>query len=565
VEVPVRAGAGRRPLVSVERITIREGGRELFADTSWTLWEGEHWGLLGPNGSGKSVLAAALCGQLPLARGAIRYHFLAAGEAQDARFGWFSRGSVVRVGGDDRRRLAERYSPYLQARWNASEAGTGDTVAALLTRHSVESLNPYQVLEQFHDEAAYRSRLERTVDLFGLEPLLGRRVLQLSNGETQKLLLARAVLRAPRLLVLDDPFAGLDTSSRAVLRGALDELAGAGMHLVMATPRTEDLPSCIDRVLLIRDHRVAAEVGRGELASAAAKEAKGLFGPFPKRFAPRPTPTRPSAGPSSPGEPLLELSEVTVRYGSTTILDRVSFRVQRGEHWALSGPNGAGKSTLLSLVLADNPQAYANRVRLFGRQRGSGESIWEVKARIGEMSATRVLDVVCSGLTGTVGLYRACSEEELSRARGWLSRFGLRAEEGRGLGELSFGLQRLVLVARALVSDPELLVLDEPCQGLDAGGRRRVIEAVDAAAAGARAAILFVTHRSDEIPGCITHTLRLEHGRVVRAGPRRAAAWRAPPPTPSPTVRRPVPRRRGASRGRPAERRPARRAGRGQP
>ncbi len=229
---------------------------------------------------------------------------------------------------------------------------------------------------------------------------------------------------------------------------------------------------------------------------------------------------------------IVELRDVTVRYGATTILDRVSFTMRRGEHWALSGPNGAGKSTLLSLVLADNPQAYANRVRLFGRRRGTGESIWEVKARIGAVSpelhahypgGTRVLEAVCSGLTGTLGLYRPCTGEEQARARRWLARFGLGDAEARNLVELSYGSQRLVLVARALVADPELLVLDEPCQGLDADGRRRVIDAVDAAAASARAAVLFVTHRPDELPRCITHALRLEQGRVIEAGPRRAS------------------------------------------
>jgi len=221
---------------------------------------------------------------------------------------------------------------------------------------------------------------------------------------------------------------------------------------------------------------------------------------------------------------------VTIRYGATTILDHVSFRLRRGEHWAISGPNGAGKSTLLSLVLGDNPQAYANRVRLFGRQRGSGESIWELKARIGAVSPelhahypaeTRVLDAVCSGLFGSVGLYHACRPEDRARARAWLVRFGVPAGEDLILGELSYGLQRLVLVARALVSAPELLVLDEPCQGLDGAGRRRVIEAVDAAAEASPVGVLFVTHRADEVPRCVTHTLELERGRVVRAGRRR--------------------------------------------
>lgn len=434
----------------------------------------------------------------------------------------------MRVGGNDHRRLAEQFSPYHQARWHASESATGDTVAAMLTRQSVESINPYQVLEPAHDEAAYRARLDRTVALFGLGSLLERRVLQLSNGETQKLLLARAVLRAPRLLVLDDPFAGLDDRSRAALREALDELAGGGMHLVMATPRPEELPSCIDRVLLVRDHRVAARRRRSGLASASSHHARHRALPPRERRASQAAAASARKDFPGPGEPVIEMTDVCVRYGETTILDRVTFRVRRGEHWALSGPNGAGKSTLLGLVLADNPQAYANRVRLFGRQRGTGESVWELKARIGAVSpelhahhppGTRVLDAVCSGFSGTLGLYRECTEEERARARSWLAHFGLAADADRILGELSLGLQRLVLVARALVPDPELLVLDEPCQGLDASGRGRVIEAVDAAAGTSRATILFVTHRPDELPRCITHTLQLHQGRVVRAGP----------------------------------------------
>jgi molybdate transport system ATP-binding protein len=527
----------------VEGIAVRDGRREVFAGTSFTLREGEHWALLGPNGSGKSTLAAALCGHIPLSAGAIHYRFLTEEEARDARFGWFPRGKVVRVGGDDRRRLADRYSPYVQARWNSSESGTGDTVADLLERQAVEALNPYEVLPPAPEAEvrAYEARRARVVELLGLGPLLGRRVLQLSNGETQKLLLARAVLRAPRLLVLDDPFAGLDRGARETLRGALDELGRAGMQLVVATPRPEDLPACVDRVLLVRDHRVVGTRRRSELGEVRWDEEVAVP---TARHPVRPEPF--DSGPASPalrsgqaeskgermrrGAPLVELADVTVRYGATTILDRVSFRLRRGEHWAISGPNGAGKSTLLSLVLGDNPQAYANRVRLFGRQRGTGESIWDLKARIGAVSpelhahyptGTRVLDAVCSGLFGSVGLYQQCKEEDRARARAWLERFGVPADEDRTLGELSYGLQRLVLVARALVSAPELLVLDEPCQGLDGAGRRRVIEAADAAAEASPVGILFVTHRADEIPRCITHALQLERGRVVRAGPRR--------------------------------------------
>jgi molybdate transport system ATP-binding protein len=114
------------------------------------------------------------------------------------------------------------------------------------------------------------------------------------------------------------------------------------------------------------------------------------------------------------GEAVVDLRDVTVRYGAVTVLDRVSLRVAPGEHWTITGPNGAGKSTLLSLILADNPQAYVNHVEVFGRCRGSGESIWEIKERIGWVSpeihayypaGALALDVVGSGFFGSVGLH----------------------------------------------------------------------------------------------------------------------------------------------------------------
>jgi molybdate transport system ATP-binding protein len=230
-----------------------------------------------------------------------------------------------------------------------------------------------------------------------------------------------------------------------------------------------------------------------------------------------------SVAPASGAEAVVELRSVTVRYGDAIILDRVNLTVRKGEHWALLGPNGAGKSTLLSLLLADNPQAYANHVCLFGRQRGSGESIWEIKARIGWVAPELLahyppswpcLDVVLSGFHASMGLFRGCTGQEMERGRQVLSTLGLESEANQPLQELSQGTQRLVLLARALVADPELLILDEPCQGLDARHARLVTSAVDRLASEGRASVIYVTHHEEEIPACITHVLRLAAGRA---------------------------------------------------
>ena len=510
-----RPVGGREPLVTLRDVAICVGETTLFPHTNWVLRGGEHWGIVGASGSGKSLLARALCGRAHVARGRVQYHFLTNDQERDAQYGWFPTGSVMHVSPDDHAEFARPQLGFHQARWHASESTAGSTVRELLTRQSVEAINPYEVLPALGDPAEFERRRGHAVRVFGLEPLLDRRVVQLSSGELRKLVLARAIARGPRLLVLDEPFAGLDAASRSVLRAALDELGADGLTLVIATSRPEELPSCVGRVLFVRDHRVVSEcdrAGAGALLRGAGDRAPA---------------TRARPLPDETGEAIVDLREVTVRYGSVIALDRVTVRIAAGERWSITGPNGAGKTTLLSLILADHPQAYANHVEVFGRRRGAGESIWEVKARIGWVSPelhahhpqhVRALDVVGSGFFASIGLHGPLGREQEARARALLESF-VPGSAGRMLGELSHGTQRLVLLARALVSDPPLLVLDEPCHGLDAAARLRVLEAIDTAL-GERTALVFVTHHPDELPSSISHVLELRAGRVLRSGPR---------------------------------------------
>lgn len=498
------------PLVSFCDAAIRLGERLLFPGTNWDIYPGEHWAIVGPNGSGKSLLAAALAGRVPLAQGTLTHH-LEEGVVDAHELGacYARRSHVVLVSHAEERALATRHTGFHQARWNASEAGGGASVDGLLTRHSVEAINPFEVLPEPTDATAFEQRRQEVIGLFGLSPLLNRRVKQLSHGETRKLLLARAVLRGPRLLVLDNPFGGLDVDFRAELRAILDQLVRGGTALVMTTARAQEIPGCITHQLRIDDCRMVA---RGR--HTAVDDEVGPDGRQPSPLAPSPVPG---------AETIVELRSVTVRYGESLILDQVNLTVRKGEHWALLGPNGAGKSTLLSLLLADNPQAYANHVCLFGRQRGSGESIWDIKARIGWVAPELLahyppswpcLDVVLSGLHASMGLFRVCTSTDIERGHQILSMLGLEYAADQPLQELSQGTQRLVLLARALVGNPELLVLDEPCQGLDTRHAELVTSAVDRVASDGRASVIYVTHHEEEIPSCITHVLRLAAGRA---------------------------------------------------
>jgi len=230
----------------------------------------------------------------------------------------------------------------------------------------------------------------------------------------------------------------------------------------------------------------------------------------------------------APPEVLIDLRDVTVVHHGVPVFENLCWTVSSGQHWAVSGPNGSGKTTLLKLVAGDHPQAYANTVRVFGKLRGGGGSIGEIKAGIGLISAELQVryrkavtaeEVVLSGFFDSVGLYRRASSAQQAAARVWMESFGIQPLAAKKFNHLSHGEQRMVLLARAMVKPPRLLVLDEPCQGLDSSNRRLILQAVDHIAAAGSTTILYVTHHSDETPACITRRLSLVR---TGAGPSRA-------------------------------------------
>ena len=216
--------------------------------------------------------------------------------------------------------------------------------------------------------------------------------------------------------------------------------------------------------------------------------------------------------------PIIHFNHVTIRYGARTILKDLDWTVMQGEHWALSGQNGSGKSTLLSLVCADNPQSYACNISLFGHKRGSGESIWDIKKHIGYVSPEMhrsykqnipSIEIVASGLKDTIGLYTRPKEDEKIQCRKWLKVFGIGNLEDRKFHEMSSGEQRLVLLARAFVKEPDLLILDEPLHGLDDINRKMVKDIVDDYCKNPEVTLIYVTHYQEELPRCIDHSISL--------------------------------------------------------
>ena len=221
--------------------------------------------------------------------------------------------------------------------------------------------------------------------------------------------------------------------------------------------------------------------------------------------------------PSEPGSRILQFNNITIRYDNRVILNNLSWTVHEGEHWAITGQNGAGKSTLLSLVCADNPQAYACDFEIFGHKRGTGESIWDIKKHIGYVSPEMhrsyqknitALEVVASGLFDTVGLFMHPDQEQLKKSLYWMRIFRIEDLASRSYLKLSSGEQRLCLLARAFVKDPELLILDEPMHGLDMSNMNHILIIIDIFVRRPRKTLIMVSHYPSEFPECISHRLQ---------------------------------------------------------
>jgi molybdate transport system ATP-binding protein len=505
--------------VETEDATFRGPQGALFSHTNLALRPGERWVVLGPSGGAKSLFFAALMGKLALLGGRLRHPFL----EHDARFadsifGVLPPGSLALASMEEHRRwLVAR--DFHQLRWHGSLSHGRATVAQLLERNVIEQRNPFAVIEDGGDDA-YAEAKDREIARFALGPLLDRPVVALSNGELHRFLLARALLRRPRLLFIDDPMAGLDVQSRARLLAILDELEREGVAVVLGVENAADVPAATTHLLRLGDGTIEAA---GPYASAPASAA-----PAPARSFSLP---RKATRPLAPGTPVLEMVGVLVRQSNITLLDQVTWTVQPGEHWALLGPNGSGKSTLLSLVLADHPQVYANHVRVAGLALQPGRSIWDQKAWLGWLSPeleahyppeARALDVVLSGFRSSLGVHTEIGPADQQEARAWLDHFGLAPHAETAFVELSPLDRRLALLARAVVHRPALALFDEPCQGLDATDRAVLGRAISAAVEALGAAMIYVTHDADEIPASVDKVLRLDRGRAVFVGPRQS-------------------------------------------
>jgi molybdate transport system ATP-binding protein len=309
-------------------------------------------------------------------------------------------------------------------------------------------------------------------------------------------------LRQPTLLVLDEPFDGLDAAAYAELAHAIVHVAEHLPVLVVGTFGAQQLPFPLDnlREVLVIEQRVVAFRGTPQAWLARAEQQ-------PSR--PRPPPVELGSFYTAldPNVPLVQLKRGRVQWDDLVVFDNLDFTVRAGQHTLIEGPNGSGNSTLLEMISGDHPQAYSNDLYLFGRRRGSGETVWDIKKNIGLVSSKlhrdyrvggSVEEVLLSGLFDSIGVYQTPEPSQRARARAWLSWLELGIAPGAAFRELSFGQQRFVLIARAAIKVPPLVVMDEPTSGLDPDNRERALELIASLCSQDKSTVLMVTHRDDE-------------------------------------------------------------------
>ncbi len=487
------------PLLSIQHASILHQQQIFLRDFSWTVLPGEAWVITGSNGSGKTTLINAIIDSEKMVP-----------SSADGFFSAFSKITLLSF---------EAVAAFIE---NELKNDDSDFVEG-----GIDPGRTPATLLQGCPEA------ERFASICGISHILHRGLKFLSTGEIRRTLLAQALAGAPDLLILDDPFDGLDSEGVATLSALLDSLIGSASSgnktaYMIVLDRYISVPRSCTHVLELEGGKTVFSGTREDFEQLLAE--RTLLGACEPQNASLPADLDEELAVldtektlSDDTKPLIEMTRVSVEWSGRKVLEDVSWTVNKGEHWIIRGPNGSGKTTLLELITGDNPQVFKNRVSLFGAPRGSGETIWEIKEKIGFVSHRlhqeyrRVGDVtvetvIVSGFYDSIGLYERASTEEREKAARWLELGNLQNLAKEAFNALSYGDQRSLLILRAAVKLPPLIILDEPCHGLDEQHRARTLSLMQRIAETGHSTLLHVTHDPDEYLPCETNILELLPG-----------------------------------------------------
>ena len=441
---------------------------------NWEVQSGQHWVISGGNGAGKSALIAALTGTGNIISGQLQ--------------GLPERIGVVSFAAQEALINQER------------QKDDADILDVISIGTPVRNI--------IFDDCLDPQTAQKMITKFALDYLLDRAFRKLSTGESRKVMLVRALSCKPQLLLLDEPFEGLDIDTFALLQDYLQELA-LQVPMIMVLNRFDEIPAFITHI---------AYMEQGQLLHQIDKQDTEAYNNLYQLLHLKTTELSvPACDPLSsipkldPSQPLVRLTDLTIKYDEFVLIDKLNWTIEPNQHWQLSGPNGAGKTAVLSIITGDHPQCYNNDILVFGFQRGQGESIWQIKQFIGYVSTAlqweyrvqiSLRNVIISGFYDSIGLYSKASDRQKSIADQWLALLGMSDRADQPFQKLSYGDPRLLLIARAMVKHPPLLILDEPCLGLDDINRQLVLALIEKICAGSETAVIYVNHHTqDKIAG----------------------------------------------------------------
>ncbi|NCC99573.1 MAG: ATP-binding cassette domain-containing protein [Bacteroidia bacterium] len=477
--------------IDIKQVLPRIPGKIFSKPFNFQIKQGQCWAFYGKNGSGKTLLSEIICGRYGLKSGVIEYPFI--DEIRKTVSDYiYPRQYIKTVGFQSTYSMSDFRDAYYQQRFNSQEVDWYPTVAELLSA--------------FDD----KEWLNELVDLMNLKDLMNNHLITLSSGQLRRLLITKALLEKPRMLIFDNPFIGLDVETRELMNLVFEKLMKNGVQILFLIPVLRDIPACITHVLHLDNCSPIFQGKYSDFKEVLPSESAVIDKKFD--FSKLSLPMH------SDYQNVVKMEGLDINYGPIVYQKDINWTIKKGEKWALSGPNGSGKSTLLSYIFADNPQAYGKPLHLFDKRRGSGESIWDIKKRIGFTSSEMHLyylenvpciSVVESGFFDSIGLFRKCSPLQAALAESLMDYLCLSELKNVSFLNVSSGEQRLLLFARALVKNPELLILDEPFHGLDYCKKQLCLSMINDYAMQEEKSLIFVTHYKEEIPACVTNIKRL--------------------------------------------------------
>jgi len=476
----------KESFVSIQDLNLKHQQKSVLKDLTWTINRGENWILSGISGSGKTSLAKIISG-LQSAAGEVKINFNNESDLPaEVLFveSWYQFKNLEGVA-----------NFYYQQRYTSQQAKDTLTVHAELVNYGKE-------------KGIHLDKVEHILETLNFSSFASSQLIELSSGEHKKLQLVKALWLKPQLLIIDQPYTGLDAASRKNLNLLLNEVSTDGVQLLLICNDSE-LPSSIHRFAEIINGQISVSNSRAITSVSDDQHSKEI-------------PDFLKESPVYSSRNIVKMVDVNISYGEKQVLKNINWEVKAGEKWLLQGHNGSGKSTLLSLVNGDHPQSYANELYLFGNRRGSGESIWDIKQHIGLISPefhwyfdamATVWQSIASGFYDTVGLFQQLPYTKGQQVDELVDYFGLTENKNELLSSLPLGKQRLVLLARTIIKNPELLILDEPCQGLDQQQTVHFNQLVDELCSNGMT-LIYVGHFESQLPTCIEKRILLEKGEV---------------------------------------------------